>query len=180
MLNWSSEVARLLVDSGMAQVRLQTCEGHAPLHVAARGGHLEMVRLLASKSCSLDEPSACGGGAPLHTAALGGHAEAARLLLDLGASPLAKAAHGITPLHVAGHKGSLEVASVLVKAGGRAAVAAGDDSGSTPVHAAALTGQAGRTVRKRSPEARGPETSAFTRFRGFRAVLVRLVFRARR
>jgi ankyrin repeat protein len=57
--------------------------GWAPLHEAAREGHVEVIQYLLEKNADVNVRTALGS-TPLHWAAIGGHAGAARALLDAG------------------------------------------------------------------------------------------------
>jgi hypothetical protein len=110
--------------------------GHTPLHLAAAYGHVEIVEaLLATKSVGvwvLDVDALAQQGA---------HAQGAfNAESELGAAGI-EDADGCTPLHVAAHFGQVEVASMLMRAGGDAALARHDVRGNTPLHHAAMHGQ---------------------------------------
>ena len=54
------------------------------LMIAARNGHVEVVRMLAEAQANVDQPTD-KGATPLFVAAKEGHVEVARLLVDSGA-----------------------------------------------------------------------------------------------
>ena len=84
IMDWP-EVAELLVCHG-ASITGQTCrnwstEGYTPLHFAARGGHLELLKCLlnrgALKLIDLRNPLH-----PIHLAAANGHTKCVETMLD--------------------------------------------------------------------------------------------------
>lgn len=76
---------------------------HNALHLAARGGHKEIVELLLSKGANVNEKvDNSGGVTALHYAAQEGHKEIVELLLSKGADVNAKTKNRkYTPLHLA-------------------------------------------------------------------------------
>ena len=78
-----------LLDQGVSAN--STGGGIAPIYIAAREGHVEIIRLLLDKGVDVNKKvSAIGcinGYTPLHFAVASGHIEAVRLLLQRGADP---------------------------------------------------------------------------------------------
>ena len=74
--------------------------GWAPLHYAATGAHLEVMRLLLDNAAYIDAESP-NGSTPLMMAAMYGNAAAVKLLLDAGADPLLKNSLGLTAVDFA-------------------------------------------------------------------------------
>ncbi len=74
--------------------------GWAPLHYAATGGHLAIMRLLLDNHAYIDA-AAPNGSTPLMMAAKYSTDEAVRLLLDAGADPALKNALGLTAVDFA-------------------------------------------------------------------------------
>ena len=71
-----------------------------PLHLAAYGGHTDIVELLLANSANIEVSDAKGLTA-LHYAAMNNHLAVARKLLAAGAHALATSADGLTPLDLA-------------------------------------------------------------------------------
>ncbi len=75
--------------------------GLAPIHLAARQGHLESVKALLDAGADLNQPSAGDKITPLIIATMNGHFDLARLLLDKGANPNRREDNGVTALYAA-------------------------------------------------------------------------------
>lgn len=87
-----------------------------PLHYAAAGDHLALVKWLLANGwlvSDLDE----SGQTPLHAASCKGNLEAVQLLVSKGACVNSQSEHGITPLHCAIMNGKTDVVKFLLKAG---------------------------------------------------------------
>lgn len=74
--------------------------GWAPLHYAATGGNIEMIKLLLEESAYIDAESP-NRSTPLMMAAMYGTAEAAKLLMEEGADPTLKNEKGLTAIDFA-------------------------------------------------------------------------------
>ena len=134
-------VKRIVEDGSNESARLFDALPTTPLHCAALGGHLEIVRyLVEEKACDVT----CGddfGSTPFIHAALGGKLDTVKYLYSIGGTDLMYPpdAMGITALHVAcmGDDG-LEVVKFLIDNG--ADLSRCDDNGITPLHMAAEGG----------------------------------------
>ena len=115
----------------------------AALAVAARKGHVDMLRGLLGEGADADLVDSSGRCA-IHWATLAGHTSCVEALLDGGAEASARDGHGRQAIHLAasyGHEGCLRL---LIKRGQAAAVAGGpaldlevEAGGLTPLHLAA-------------------------------------------
>ena len=74
--------------------------GWAPLHYAATGAHIEVMKLLLANSAYIDAASP-NGSTPLMMAAMYGNDAAVRLLLEAGADPSLKNSLGLTAIDFA-------------------------------------------------------------------------------
>ena len=74
--------------------------GWTPLHYAASGGHLELIRLLLEHYAYIDAESP-NGSTPLMMAARYGAIDGARLLLEEGADPTLQNEQGLTAVDFA-------------------------------------------------------------------------------
>jgi hypothetical protein len=93
-----------------------------PLHMAAEGGHREMVDLLIAKGADINATAGAGDGVgwtPLHMAAEGGHKKVVELLILKGADINVKNGDDRTPLDDAIKHKNAEIADILRKHGGK-------------------------------------------------------------
>ncbi|MBI2750992.1 MAG: ankyrin repeat domain-containing protein [Burkholderiales bacterium] len=74
--------------------------GWTPLHYAATGGHLEVMRMLLENSAYIDAASP-NGSTPLMMASMYGTTESVKLLLEAGADPTLKNALGLSAIDFA-------------------------------------------------------------------------------
>jgi len=82
------EIVRLLLDAGENPNRLNPKGNHAhsmPIHQAALGGHLDVVRLLVERGARLDVKDTIWDGTPLGWAEYCNQPVVAEYLRDLGA-----------------------------------------------------------------------------------------------
>jgi hypothetical protein len=88
--------------------------GEQPIHVAAKLGHLQLLRLLLDEGAEINSPGLWGyRNTALHLAAAGGHTAIVRELLSRGARTYSKDAAGRLPLDVARAAGHTEIAALL-------------------------------------------------------------------
>ena len=107
------------------------------LHLAAQGGHTEVVSLLLEAGAEKNA-TVFGKQTALHFTALYNHAEAVNLLLGAGANIDAVNHAQKTALHLAAKLGSIEVVKVLLAAGADQNLA--DRRGKTPMDVATEQG----------------------------------------
>lgn len=88
--------------------------GLTPLHHAAAGGSLEVIKyLITEQHC---DPKSVGENkwTLLHYASKGGHVNTAQYLIELGCDPMIPCHHGSLPLHVACIHGHLAITKYFV------------------------------------------------------------------
>ncbi len=89
--------------------------GWTPLHYAATGGHLAVMRLLLDHHAYIDAASP-NGSTPLMMAARYGTHDAVQLLIDAGADPRLKNTLGLTAINFAQQVQRDDVVAVIAKA----------------------------------------------------------------
>ena len=109
-------------------------EGATPLHFAALGGHLELVRRLVERGADVHARTHMLQ-TPLHFAA-GRNVDVMRLLLDAGADPNAIDRQGVTALHPSVREGDANCVRLLLERGCDPNIAS--ELGSTPLMVAAM------------------------------------------
>ncbi|WP_171181338.1 ankyrin repeat domain-containing protein [Ruegeria sp. HKCCD8929] len=114
------------LDKGVAlEIRstsMTSAPGVTPLFVAAKFGHVDLVKELLARGADptiffYQENGAYTVGTALHHAAGYGHTEVVRVLIEAGADPANYEPYISTPLHQALRAGNLEIANMLVEAG---------------------------------------------------------------
>ncbi|CAG0893572.1 unnamed protein product [Darwinula stevensoni] len=88
--------------------------GYAPLHYAARNGHVSVCRLLLDSGADVNLPTRAGSTSALLRAALRGHESVLKLLLDQGADPRLRDSDGKTALHKAAEQGHVSIVKELL------------------------------------------------------------------
>lgn len=125
---------RELAGADRAQLTAVDENGATPLHLAAAGGHLELVRWLLESDAPPDATDN-GSNTPLHGAILAGHLEVARLLLDQGAALEFEDDYGNTALMYAAFADQPALVELLLGRG--ASTARANSMGQAALHFAA-------------------------------------------
>jgi ankyrin repeat protein len=132
------KVKKLMMQGGF--VLLADLDGTTPLHWAAYGGHLDVVKFLVEEvKMGPGEPNNLLV-TPVHWAAVMGHRDVVDYLVSNGAAIDARDNAGRSPLFAAASSGQLDVVDYLLQNG--ADVNAADARGRTPLNEAMMRGQA--------------------------------------
>jgi ankyrin repeat protein len=110
------EKVRALLVAGPALIDAKNDKGVTPLWLAAREGHLAVVKLLLENGAAVDAKDSVGA-TPLWLATFKGHLAVVKLLLEKGAAVDAKDSEGATPLWFATSDGNLAVVKLLLEKG---------------------------------------------------------------
>jgi ankyrin repeat protein len=108
-------------------------DGHTPLLIASRNGHVDLVRELIAAKADVNAIEPVFGAVPLHKATYNGHAQITELLAKADGVNLnyQGPSNGYTPLHDALWHAKADCASILLDAGARTDIVAYD--GKLPV-----------------------------------------------
>lgn len=119
LLDWNKTDVNLLTPQNESPLMMAALKGHTalakriierggdvnktgwtPLHYAATGGHIEIIKLLLEENAYIDAESP-NGSTPLMMAAMYGTADAAKLLMEEGADATIKNEKGLTAIDFA-------------------------------------------------------------------------------
>jgi ankyrin repeat protein len=95
-------------DSDIAQIGRKTTSGQTALHVACRGGRVEVTDFLLAHGADVNARDS-EGATPLHLSAARCQKEVVVLLLTRRADPNAKNSEGYTPFDLARKAGAQDV-----------------------------------------------------------------------
>ena len=109
-------VFELLLDT---ELDIDTCDefGSAPIHIACKNGHRDIVRLLIRKNCDLNISDDESLSTPLHIASEMCHSDIVKILLDSGAEVDMVDMKNRTPLYIASKKGHDDTVRILLDSG---------------------------------------------------------------
>ncbi len=111
-----SRIARILI-AAKANINVtKNSNDKTPLHLAAKYGHLDVVKVLIASHADITAQDYCNG-TPLHYAAQYGHLDIVNALLIAGADHALRDCFGKTPLHWAIENRHFAIAKVLIDAG---------------------------------------------------------------
>lgn len=120
-----SVVVEILLEHGATSWLPSTCssdyvgyktECETPIHSAAKGGHVKVLKLFRKYDQWVDKPQRDGRQTALHLAAAGGHDKTIRWLLENEAHVNAADANGNTPLFYAMESGGETAIQILLEA----------------------------------------------------------------
>ena len=131
-------VKRLLASKGCREsIENRDAQDDASLHIAAQGGHLEVVKHLIAKGANVDAQNRAGDTS-LHIAVKKIFFGVVKHLIAKGANVNAQNSAGDTPLHIALKERFFDVVKKLIAKG--ANVDAQNRAGDTPLHIAVREG----------------------------------------
>jgi ankyrin repeat protein/L-ascorbate metabolism protein UlaG (beta-lactamase superfamily) len=107
---------RALLEADPELLELENENEKTPLHFAAEGGSVEVIRFLLDRGADVNAPNVANE-TPLHYATGWCHLEAVRLLLERKADVSIATNEGDTPLHYLRFVGLREVAELLLENG---------------------------------------------------------------
>ena len=113
-------------------------DGFAPIHVAAKEGHFDILALLLEHGVDVDSRNS-RNQTPLSWAAIHGGVNLGQHLLDRGADIDARNDHLMTPLHLVTYNEHVGFVRMLLERGAKIDV--WDDQGNTPLHEAVMWGK---------------------------------------
>ncbi|KAJ4129028.1 hypothetical protein NW768_007557 [Fusarium equiseti] len=129
----SSHIFQTLLSHYNLDPECSDSKGWTPLHHAAAGGHLAIVKLLIGRGVDLELMNCYSNGCqtPLLVAIMGGQEEIVRLLVESGAHINGGNYHRRTPLSIAAEYGHKNILRLLIEKG--AHVNCQDWKGKTPL-----------------------------------------------
>ena len=130
-----TEVCKLLLETGKANVKETTPDGFTPLLSAAQKGHTEVCELLLGNGSDLEESSPVTQMTALHYAAGNGHESLLQMLLSHKPDLNIRNRFESTPLLLASQGGHLGCVKKLLQAGADPLLP--DEDGFLPIHDAA-------------------------------------------
>ena len=130
-----TEVCKLLLETGKANVKETTPDGVTPLLSAADKGHTELCKLLLENGSDLEESNPVTQMTALHYAAINGHESLLQMLLSHKPNINIRSRTEFTPLHFASQEGHLACVKKLLQAGADPLLPQVD--GALPIHMAA-------------------------------------------
>ena len=116
------------------------------IHVAAKGGHIQVVEILLTYGA--DKEMLSGerpGERPLHVAVRAGHVAMVKYLLDNGTDVVALDGAGDQAIHLAAARGSTEMLSLLLERG--AAIDSATPNGDQPLHIASFNADRANVIK---------------------------------
>ncbi|CAH1738493.1 unnamed protein product [Aphis gossypii] len=109
------KVLQLLESTGV-DVNTANANGLNALHLAAKDGHVDIVKCLLQRGCSVNSVTKKGNSA-LHIASLAGQEEIVKVLVENNASVNIQSHSGFTPLYMAAQENHCSIVELLLRNG---------------------------------------------------------------
>ncbi|XP_025412127.1 ankyrin-3-like isoform X3 [Sipha flava] len=110
------EKVLLLLESSGVDVNTANSNGLNALHLAAKDGHVDIVKCLLKRGCSVNSVTKKGNSA-LHIASLAGQEEIVKVLVENNASINIQSHSGFTPLYMAAQENHCSIVEILLRHG---------------------------------------------------------------
>ena len=145
-----AEIVRIFLQSGQdvhvpILGRFHSFLDLSAIHVAAKGGHVQVVEILLSYGADREMLSQCSLIRPLHLAVQAGHIVMVRYLLDNGTNIAAPDGNSAQAIHKAAECGSTAILSFLLDRG--AAIDSATTNGCQPLHTASQNPERANVIR---------------------------------
>ncbi|XP_074658943.1 uncharacterized protein LOC141911790 isoform X2 [Tubulanus polymorphus] len=114
--NGYAECVSLLLQAG-TPADTHTAGGYAPLHLAARAGHADVIKILVDANCNKERRVYRTFATALHWATARGHVDCMQVLLDAGCYIDSRTVHQQTPLMVAAINDEVDAMRLLIGRG---------------------------------------------------------------
>uniref|UniRef100_A0A336MJP7 CSON002080 protein n=1 Tax=Culicoides sonorensis TaxID=179676 RepID=A0A336MJP7_CULSO len=131
------KLVEFLETGQILDINTSNANGLNALHLAAKDGHIEIVRELLNRGAKVDNATKKGNTA-LHISSLAGKLDVIQLLVQHGASVNVQSQNGFTPLYMAAQENHDECVKYLLAKGANPALATED--GFTPLAVAMQQG----------------------------------------
>ncbi|XP_050526017.1 ankyrin-3-like isoform X3 [Daktulosphaira vitifoliae] len=105
-----------LLDGVGVDVNTTNANGLNALHLAAKDGHVDIVKCLLKRKCSVNSVTKKGNSA-LHIASLAGQEEVVKVLIENNASINIQSHSGFTPLYMAAQENHCSIVEFLLRHG---------------------------------------------------------------
>ena len=115
-LDWMKYLVKYFkidLNAKFIEAREESAKDSAPLHIAAKEGHIDILHYLIKKKCKLEIKTRSFGRTALHYTVLDHHIPCLNLLLSKKVNPDPKDIFGNTPCHYAAEDGAVDILNIL-------------------------------------------------------------------